>query len=66
MFYKLLFLFLLLFPTISTSESTVTAFFVKEYISRINKICIYNLLGSEYIITIKNTELCPLTIKVKR
>lgn len=52
--------------TVPASASEVTAFLVKEYTSGVNKICVYNLLGDEYIVTIKNTELCKLTIKVKR
>ena len=40
----------------------VTCFKKGEYSSGFNKICIYNCLGSDRAITIKNIELCPLTI----
>lgn len=42
-----------------------TAFLKGEKVSGLNKICIYDHLGSEVAITIKATELCPLTIEVK-
>lgn len=41
-----------------------TAFLKYERISGLNKICVYDYLGSEYAITIKSVELCPLTIEV--
>lgn len=41
-----------------------TAFYKREYVSGMNKICIYDHLGSEVAITIKNIELCPLSINV--
>ncbi len=40
----------------------VTCFKKGEYTSGFNKICIYNCLGSDVAITIKNTQLCPLSI----
>lgn len=36
--------------------------FVREYISGMNKICIYNRLGSDVAITIRAVALCPLTL----
>ena len=41
----------------------VTCFKKGEYTSGFNKICIYNCLGSDKAITIKNTQLCPLSIQ---
>lgn len=38
------------------------AFFKYEMVSGMNKICIYDHLGSEVAITIKNYQLCPLSI----
>ena len=40
----------------------VTCFKKGEYTSGFNKICIYNCLGADVAITIKNTQLCPLSI----
>ena len=39
-----------------------TGFLKGEKISGMNKICYYDCLGGEVAITIKSTELCPLTI----
>lgn len=44
------------------ANAAVTCFKVTEYTSGLNKICIYNCLGSEAAITIGATQLCPLTI----
>lgn len=33
-----------------------------EYTSGMNKICIYDCLGSDASITVSSVELCPLTI----
>lgn len=41
----------------------VTCFKTGERTSGMNKICFYDCLGSEAAITIKSTELCPLSIK---
>jgi len=40
------------------------AFYKRERISGMNKICYYDHLGSEVAITIKSHELCPMTIDV--
>lgn len=42
-----------------------TAFLKGEKVSGMNKICFYDHLGSEVAITIKATDLCPLTLEVK-
>ena len=42
-----------------------TAFYVREQISGLYKVCYYNYLGSEVAITVKSHELCPRTIQVK-
>ena len=39
-----------------------TCFKSSEYTSGMNKICIYNCLGSDAAITISSVSLCPLTI----
>ena len=48
---------------IMVAEAAVTCFKKGEYISGFNKICIYNCLGSDVAITIKNIQLCPLSIR---
>jgi hypothetical protein len=40
----------------------VACFFQYEQTSGFNKICFYDCLGSTEAITIKATQLCPLTI----
>ena len=41
----------------------VTCFLTGHRTSGMYKICYYNCLGSTVAITIKSTQLCPLTIK---
>ena len=45
------------------ANSATTCFKKGEYTSGFNKICTYNCMGSDVAITIKNTQLCPLTIQ---
>jgi hypothetical protein len=40
----------------------VVCFFKHDYVSGLNKICIYDCLGSDAAITIGAVQLCPLTI----
>ncbi len=40
------------------------AFFKYERVSGMNKICVYDHLGSEVAITISSIKLCPLSINV--
>jgi hypothetical protein len=47
----------------ATSAFAGTAFKTGEQSSGMNKICFYDDLGSTVAITIKSTELCPLSIK---
>ena len=42
--------------------NAVTCFFQYEQTSGMNKICIYNCMGSSAAITIGATGLCPLSI----
>ena len=49
---------------ISISVFAGTAFFKYERTSGMNKICVYNHLGSEVAITIKAHKLCPLTLNM--
>ena len=42
----------------------IIAFLTGQYTSGMNKICVYDAMGSQYHITIKSYALCPLTIDV--
>ena len=42
--------------------NAATCFKKGEYTSGFNKICIYDCLGSDRALTLKSTDLCPLTI----
>ncbi len=50
----------LLFPV--NNAYAVLCFKKGEYIRGMNKICIYDCLGSEAAITVKSYQLCPLNI----
>jgi hypothetical protein len=54
----------ILLLSISTLAFAGTAFFKYEYESGMNKVCVYDYLGSDYAITIKGYKLCPITIEV--
>ena len=54
---------LLSFYLLISSAKAVTCFKSGEYVSGMNKICIYDCLGSDTAITIGSTQLCPLTIE---
>ena len=43
--------------------AAVTCFKTGERTSGMNKICYYDCLGNEAAITIRSTELCPLSIR---
>jgi hypothetical protein len=49
---------------LSTPAFACTGFFKTEYVSGMNKICIYDHLGSDVAITVKSYQLCPLSIHV--
>ena len=42
--------------------AAVTCFLEGEQISGLNKICLYDCVGSGFAITVKATDLCPLTV----
>tara|TARA_R110000751_G_scaffold73408_1_gene148410 strand:+ start:133 stop:315 length:183 start_codon:yes stop_codon:yes gene_type:complete len=48
--------------TVSFSSMAGMAFLKYERKSGMNKICVYNDLGSDVTLTVKNYQLCPLTI----
>lgn len=41
-----------------------TAFYTGERISGMNKLCYYDYLGSEFVLTLKSYQLCPVTVTV--
>jgi hypothetical protein len=47
------------------SAYACTAFFKYEYTSNMNKICVYDHLGSDYAITVSAVSLCPLTVNAR-
>ncbi len=49
---------------LSFSATAGTAFFKYERISGMNKICVYDYMGSDVVITIKSYKLCSPTIDV--
>ena len=49
----------------NAQAGTVTAFKTGERITGTTKQCYYQFGGSEYTITIKSYELCPLSIEVE-
>ena len=55
---------LILALSLSSSAYAGLAFLKYERISGMNKICVYDHLGSDVAITIKSYQLCPLTIDV--
>jgi hypothetical protein len=42
-------------------NATGTAFYQREYTQGLNKVCVYDRMGSVYTITVGATDLCPLT-----
>ena len=49
----------------SPDPRTVMAFKTGENTTGMTKQCSYNALGSEYTYTIRSTELCPLSLRVR-
>lgn len=56
---------ILLVALIANVANAGTAFYSGSYTSGLNRICIYNYLGSDVAITIKSYQVCPTTIEVK-
>ena len=40
---------------------SVVAFLKSSYISGMNRICVYDRLGSQYVMTLRAVDICPLT-----
>lgn len=49
-------------PQTSKTQSGVTCFKSREWISGMNKNCVYSCLGSDAVETISSANICPLTI----
>lgn len=58
-------LIVLLAAVASLSAYAGTAYLTGEKTTGMTKQCFYDYLGSEYTRTIRATELCPLTIRVR-
>ena len=48
----------------SASALAGTAFFKYERVTGMTKQCVYDYLGSEYVRTMRSTEVCPVSIRV--
>jgi hypothetical protein len=44
------------------TTARATGFLKSNYVSGFNRICVYNELGSDRVISVGSTELCPLTL----
>jgi hypothetical protein len=49
-------------PPVGGGSAAGTAFFVRSQVSGMNRVCIYNRLGSAVAITVGAAELCPLSL----
>jgi len=45
-----------------SNAKAIMCFLKDDYVSGLNKICIYDCAGSDAAITVESYELCPLTI----
>lgn len=48
----------------ATSAQAAVAFFKYSYVSGLNRICVYDHLGSKYVTTIPAAQLCPISIRL--
>lgn len=49
---------------LSSTSYAAMAFLVRQYTSGMNRICIYNHLGSEVAITFAVTDICPISLNL--
>ena len=42
-----------------------SAFLQDEYVDGMSRVCIYDHLGSDYVITIRSTQICRVTVQVR-
>lgn len=51
--------------TITASPALAGVAFLKySYVSGLNRICVYDYLGSQYVITIQAAQVCPVQVRV--
>jgi len=50
-------------PRLGGGTSLGTAFLQGSYVSGLNRVCLYNRLGSAVAVTIGSTQMCPLTLR---
>jgi hypothetical protein len=48
----------------STTAMAAVAFLKHHYVSGMNRICVYDHLGSQYVTTIPAAQICPVSIRV--
>ena len=58
-------LIIILLMAAASPLDACNAFKKSEYVSGMNKICIYDHLGSDYAITIGHYQICPYTVMAK-
>jgi len=61
---KKLIVLMALMASASALAQNRVAFFKYERVTGMTKQCVYDYLGSEYVRTMRSTELCPLSIRV--
>ncbi|MED5549031.1 MAG: hypothetical protein VX529_06685 [Pseudomonadota bacterium] len=45
----------------STDSRAPTGYLVRNYVDGFNRICVYNSMGSDYVVTIPSAQFCPLS-----
>ncbi len=56
---------LLLLTGVAHAQAYVTAYKTGEEITGMTKQCYYSWAGNRYVHTVRATELCPLTLRVR-
>jgi len=62
--YWMTFALIIALALIAEAACACSGFYKTEYISGMNKICIYTHLGSDVAVTISNYQVCPVSIHV--
>lgn len=52
---------LLALVLVTATAHAATGFLVNSYVSGMNRICIYNVLGSSAAVTLQAWQVCPVT-----
>lgn len=53
-------------PVAAPAGRTITAFLRTSREEGMNRICVYDALGSPYVITLKAAQICPVSTQVQR